>query len=466
MSKPESMKTKPLTDKHHRNNAVGMRISSEVLESVCKKMIKIILFCLPHATKGTIYSIGPIPDLLVLRIASGHRNEQSEEIRWDMTSRSDYDFPGKVWQDYRDRPGGILEAMAWCVEAQKSWTADDPENNSRSVRKQLEGKGGEDHHHMEPVLVDKTDLWDVMPPVDAYPEDSQGKPIWQDSRYATVGVIKIHFLPETIKRGDRSTRTIKELSRSLGTEMLSLHAKEIALEKEKRLVGERQDVCNTLAHEFRNLVTRMGLAYRAINNEIDYLRESWESLVQQHLPEQSSKSAILRQLNEILRDVAVESNCTNLSKRISQVTQYQHQLLESCLLPRQNEMWFWHKIKPLWMYILSNNDFDTAMKGTIEDLLGRLQQSFYRGLDKTVRKRIDIIADDLKDKWVELAYREIDKNMNGMIEEYIELLDNLKLEIPRMRHSLRNFIYLKSLIELIPEIEGKLNHRLDLLKKT
>ena len=63
-----------------------------------------------------------------------------------------------------------------------------------------------------------------------------------------VAVIKIHFLPETIKRGDRSTRIIKELSRFLGTEMRSLHANEIALEKEKKLVDERQHTCDTLAH--------------------------------------------------------------------------------------------------------------------------------------------------------------------------------------------------------------------------
>jgi len=35
-------------------------------------------------------------------------------------TRSDYDFPGKAWKDYSDRPGRILEAMAWSVENQKS----------------------------------------------------------------------------------------------------------------------------------------------------------------------------------------------------------------------------------------------------------------------------------------------------------------------------------------------------------
>ena len=464
MSNRSRLKMGALMDQH--TSAVGMRISSHVLERVCKKMIKIILYCLPHATKGTIYSVGPIPDLRVLRIATGHRDGQSNEVSWDERSRSGYDFPGKVWEDYRDRPGGILEAMAWCVERQTSWTADDPENNSRSVRKQLEGKAGEDYHHMEPVLVKKTDLWDEMPQGSAFSEDSQGRPIWQDSQYATVAVIKIHFLPETMKRGDRSTRIVKELSESLGTEMLSLHAREIALEKEKRLVEERQDTINTLAHEFRNLATRVGFAYRAINNEIGYLRESWENLVHQHLPEQSSKRAILQQLNKILKNVEIENDCRTVTNKIITLARYQEQLMECCLLPKQNEMWMRHKIKPLWTYILSKNNLNTSMKKQIEVLLERLNQSFYLGQDKSLRDKIDLIADDLKDRWVDLAYREIDKDTNGMINDYIALLDNLNLVIPRKRYSLRNFIYLKGLIELIPKIEEKLNHRLDLLKKS
>ena len=47
-----------------------------------------------------------------IRIASGRRNGQTDEITWGAANPSDYDYPGKDWEDYRDRPGGILEAMA------------------------------------------------------------------------------------------------------------------------------------------------------------------------------------------------------------------------------------------------------------------------------------------------------------------------------------------------------------------
>ena len=453
-------------ERHENNNDVGMRISRGVLEDVCKKMIRMILFCLPHASRGTIYSVGPIPELRVLRIASGRRNGQSDEISWDAPNRSDYDPPGKVWEDYCDRPGGILEAIAWCVEKQKSWTADDPEKNIRSVRKQLEGKAGEDYHHMEPVLVRKTDLWEAMPPTDIYPKDSQRKAIWKDTSYATVAVIKIHFQPGTIKKADRSTKIVKELSQSLGTEMLSLHAREVTLEKEKSLVNERQDTCNSLAHEFRNLVPRIGFAYRAINNEIAYLRESWENLIYEHYPEQSWKNAILQQLEDILRNLEAEYSGQDVINDISVVSRYQQELMESCLLPHQNETWLRQKIRPLWSSILSKTGLKPDMANRVEELLARLKQSFYMGLDKQLKDKIEGIPEELKDRWVDLAYREINGSNNGMIKQYIELLENIDFDLPRKSTSSRNLKCLKALVELVPDIEKKLNHQLEQLKNS
>jgi hypothetical protein len=193
----------------------------------------------------------------------------------------------------------------------------------------LEGKAGEDFHHMEPVLVRKADLWKKIPPMKAFPEDSSGKPIWKDSPYSTVAVIKIHFLPRTIKQGDRATRIIKELSRSLGTEMLSLHARELAIEKEKNLVLERQETSDALAHEFRNLVPKIGFAYRAINNEISYLRETWENLIQEHVPAKCSKHTILEQLDTLLAQVEMQNSSTDSLKEILTLKEYQKYLVES-----------------------------------------------------------------------------------------------------------------------------------------
>ncbi len=466
MADIHELRRKVVVDHPMHDLAMEMRISAPVLERVCKKVIEITLHCLPQTIRGTVYKVGPIPHLRVVRVASGYRHGQTDEIQWDNLSRSDYDSPGRVWKDYCDHPDRILEAMAWCVERQKSWTADDPDHNVRSLRKQLEGKAWEDYHHMEPVLVGKTDLWDVMPPPTVYAKDSYGKPIWQENQYATVAVIKIHFLPGAIKQGDRSIRIIKELSQSLGTQMLSLHAREVALEKEKKLAEQRQDTCNILAHEFRNLVPRIGFAYRAINNEISYLRESWENLIHQHLPEQPNKPAILQQLDEILKTVEAKHRRSDLFHDISRLSRYQKQLMDSCLLPHQNEMWFRQEIRPLWLSILSRIVLTSSQKSQIEGLLTELRESFHVGLERRLRDKVEDVPEEIKKRWVNLAYRELDRKTYGMIEQYIELLENIDLDLPRKRNSLKNFIYLKALVELVPEIEEKLNHRLELLKNS
>lgn len=445
---------------------VAMRISAPVLEHVCKKMIEVILHCLPQAVRGTIYMVGAMPNLRVIRVASGLRQGVTDEIRWDGHTRSDYGFQGKVWKDYRDRPGRIPEAMAWCVEKQKSWTADDPENNIRSGRKLLEGKGGEDYHHMEPVLVEKTDLWEGMPPPDAYPKDSLGKPIWQESPYAVVAVIKIHFLPGCVKRNDRATRVIKELSRSLGTQMLSLHAREVTVEKEKKLAQERQEVCNTLAHEFRNLTPKIGFAYRAINNEIAYLRESWENLLHEQLPELPNKRTILQDLEEMLKVVEAKYSHPDVSDDISRLSRYHIQMMRSSLLPHNNEMWLEWKIRPLWESILSKTAMESTVKGRVDELLQKLRKSFRVGLDRRLRDSVELAPEGLKDRWVDLAYRELNGSTNGFIQDYIDLIEEIGLDLPRKNHSLKNFIYLKALVELIPEIEKKVNYRLESLKNS
>ncbi len=439
---------------------VGIRISPQVLEQTCKRMIKVVLYALPHAVRGTIYTVGPIPDLRAVRVASGHRNGELEDIRWDVAVRSEYDFPGKVWEQYRDRPGGVLEAMAWCVERQKSWTGDDPEHDVRSVRKQMDGRAGEDYHHMEPVLVQKTDLWDQMPPLGSYPKDSSGNLIWQQSQYAIVAVIKIHFLPGNIRGGDRSTRIIKELSRSLGTQMLSLHAREIALAKEKQLTQERLETSNALAHEFRNLASRIGFACRAVNNEIAYLRESWEDLVHHHFPEQPNRRKILQRLDEILASIQPESAFDEIMDQISRLAELQRQMMASCLLPHQNETWLREKIQPIWSSIMTSIDLPPHKRSHLRELLETLRASFHVGKDETLRKGIIGIPDEIKEKWVDLAYREWNAASDGVLAQYIELIQSLDLELPRKRYSLNNLVCLKPLVELMPEIERKVNSSL------
>jgi hypothetical protein len=68
MTEVYGLKTKPVINRLIDDSTVSMRISGPVLEDVCKKMIEILLYCLPQAIHGTVYTVGPIPQLRVVRV--------------------------------------------------------------------------------------------------------------------------------------------------------------------------------------------------------------------------------------------------------------------------------------------------------------------------------------------------------------------------------------------------------------
>ncbi|MCK4729671.1 MAG: hypothetical protein KAT27_12145, partial [Desulfobacterales bacterium] len=94
---------------------MATKVYKAVVERACENIIETILFCLPNAYKGTVYEIGPPPDMIAKRITSGVIDEERRTISWGLPEWSDYNPPGKPWIEYRDEPGRALEAMAWCV---------------------------------------------------------------------------------------------------------------------------------------------------------------------------------------------------------------------------------------------------------------------------------------------------------------------------------------------------------------
>jgi hypothetical protein len=89
-----------------------INLDKDTLEKACKEIIETILFCLSNAYKGTVYHIGPPPELRAVRVASGIIDERREKIEWELEGSSDFDPPGKSWLEYRDEPNRPLEAMA------------------------------------------------------------------------------------------------------------------------------------------------------------------------------------------------------------------------------------------------------------------------------------------------------------------------------------------------------------------
>jgi len=430
-----------------------MENTDDLLVATCRTMINTVLSCLDNATKGTIYKIGPMPELIAMRVLSGVEKQDSDELEWGLPAVSDYNPPGKKWDDYKDQPGRVLEAMGWCVDKQMSWTADNPMQDPRSVRKQLLGER-EDEFHMEPVLVGKKSLYGHSVEKIQYPVDWQGNPIWQDSENVVAAVIKIHFKPGTLKRGDRSTRIIRDVSQSLGSELLSLLFREKLTQASKDFANLRLQSCEILAHELRNTLVKLGFVFSAINAQINILRASWEELLQKYAPELEWKGPLLDEL------------CGALSEKVPELRSYadlfavsqrllieQKELASLYLSPHQGREWIKNKIHPKWGKLLSETNLWD--RPAIESLLDRLENALPTGMNYDFSKQMDGLPPGLLEQWSKLAYVEITSNNLLQLDEVIQLVENPVLPVCHKEQMLRVLKSLRSIVHTISEVEEK-----------
>ncbi|NLI81202.1 MAG: hypothetical protein GX443_05870 [Deltaproteobacteria bacterium] len=441
-----------------------MIIDNDILARTCKDMIETILYCLSDSTKGTIYRVGPMPKLQVVRITSGVRQEGEEAIQWGLPEVSDYNYPGKTWEQYRDMPGHVKEAMAWCVEKQKSWTADNPYEDLRSVRKQLSGEA-EDYHHMEPVLVKKTDLYGGKFGDLDYPLTYEGQPIWVDLDYVVVAVIKIHFKSNRIRRGDPSTKIIKKLSRTLGTQLLSHHIRETLSEAQKTLDKQRLQSCNVLAHELRNTLIKLGFIFSAVNTELGYLREQWELELRKAFPGLESKKEILDRLSQILIEGLPKLNGSGKHLHLCKdLLLAQKDFSNLSLLPQAGEKWIGNRIVPKWRRLLSEVTVWNERGGEIERLLSSLERAIWIGMDENLARKMGQLPEELKEKWPRLAYTDFNVEKAEILNEILDFLDHPQLEIPHKYQTKKILTSLKALVEMIPEVEERANRIICSLK--
>jgi hypothetical protein len=431
---------------------LSIEIEEAVLKKACMEIIETIFFCLPNAFKGTIYRVGKMPDLIVERIASGVINEDTKSISWGLPSQSGYTYPGRLWSDYRDEPGRPLEAMGWCVERQKSWTAEDPSNDSRSVRLQVE-RGIEDFQHMEPVLLRKSDLNLDMYSSSDFPRNCTGDIIWQDSDYIVAAVVKIHFRPYTIRMNSDETRVIKKLSRTLGTELLSYQLRQNSMKAMQDMSRDRLNACNVLADSLRNAISKSGLIISLIKQEIGYLRDQWESALLQERNEKSLKEKAITRLNEIL--TGMDHGDDDLRRILFNA---HNKFLELSLPPGQGKRWIEMQIEARW------SDFMTTYKKQINgerDIIhhgiDELKRSLQFGMTPEIIADYKQLPDEVKNEWVSLLYDDFEGFNAPLLERLIYILSSSSLNIPSQERSRKSLVQLKVLAETMRQLERNTN---------
>ncbi len=428
-----------------------IRIKKQALEKACKEIIETILFCLPNAFKGTVYQVGPPPAITAKRVTSGIIDEEKQVISWGLPERSDYNPPGKTWFDYRDQPDRPLEAMAWCVERQKSWTSEDPKTDGRSVRLQTDGVL-EDFHHMEPVLIRKKDLYSNNDDHLDYPRNYQRQTLWEGSEYVVAAVIKIHFRPYTIKIGSPETLLIKRLSRAFGTELLSYQLREESIEAMKQLAQDKLDSCNILADSLRNAITKSGLIFSLIKLELGSLRAQWENLLYQRTNRKNEKEEAILQLDSILQKL------TEITEEpMWELMDVQKKFLTFSLPPKHGESWVDMQIEKRWSQLLENLSDGAEIAVQVNEALGKLKKSLHHGKDPDLLASCDFMPDLLKKEWVELIYQNMDQVDFEHLDRVINILSDPSLALPFQEKSRKSLVHLRTLFEIMEQLESSTN---------
>jgi len=430
---------------------LAIKIDNGLLEQACKEIIETILFCLPNAYKGTVYRIGNPPELIAKRITSGIIDEERKVISWGLPERSEYNPPGKNFVDYRDQPGRPSEAMAWCVEKRKSWTAEDPKNDGRSVRLQVEGVL-EDFHHMEPVLVRKDDLYVGNGSNPEYPKNSKGEIIWKDCDYEVVGVIKIHFQPNTIRKGSPETRVIKRLSRALGTELLSHQLRQQSLDAMRQLAKDKLQSCNILADSLRNAITKSGLVFSLIKLELGFLREQWEQVLLRQSDQKEMKREAVSALNSVLKNMTQQTDELAVS-----LAGIQNKFLYLSFPPEQGKNWVGMQIEDKWDELLHRKPLGEEQTKEIRRGIDKLKRSLYLGRDPEILATYSELSESLKKEWVDLIYSDTDQVDFRFLDRLIRFLGDSSLNLPYQEKSRKGLIRLKALAETMGQLEQSTN---------
>jgi len=430
---------------------LAIKIDKEILEQACKEIIETILFCLPNAYKGTVYRIGKPPEMTAKRITSGIIDDERKTISWGLPERSGYNPPGKPWVTYRDEPNRPLEAMSWCVEKQKSWTAEDPKNDSRSIRLQVAGEW-EDFYHMEPVLIRKEDLYLNNEPDLKYPTNYNNKTLWQNSEYAVVAVIKIHFQQDTIKIGSPETKVIKRLSRALGTELLSYELRQQSVEAMRKLAEDKLNSCNILSDSLRNAITKSGLIFSLIKLELGFLREQWEDILLRHTDQKGIKHETVRALNKTASDIAGASDGLG-----DDLIKIQDRFLGLSLPPEGGENWIRMQIEERWNKLSNKIPLNEEQKKEIRYGIDQLKRSLHLGKDPDILALYDKMHEPLKLEWIDLIYREVDHIDLDFLDRLICVLEDHSLNLPYKEKSRKSLIRLKALAQIMEQLEKNTN---------
>jgi hypothetical protein len=135
----------------------------------------------------------------------------------------------------------------------------------------------------------------------------------------------------------------------------------------------------------------------------------------------------------------------------------QRRFLDLPLSPQKAENWITLQIQERWRDLLGRSPQDERTTRRIWQALEKLKKSLYYGRNPEVVASYSGIPRDLKEKWVDAIYSNVDGFNDSTIERLITLLANPALPIPSRERSRRMLTQLKVLAENMDQLEKNTN---------
>jgi hypothetical protein len=249
---------------------------------------------------------------------------------------------------------------------------------------------------------------------------------------------------------------IKKLSRSLGTELLSYQLRQDSLKTMQEYAKDRLNACNILADSLRNTITKSGMIFSLVKQEIGYLRDQWEQLLLQDGKEKYTKSEAIKDLNDML--MGMGNGHEDVRKDLVDV---QNQFLELSLPPEKGENWVVMQIEERWKDLLYSYPQGEKKQRRIWKTIEKLKKSLHIGRNPEVVSAYDRLPEEIKRDWVNLIYTNNDHFDAKVVDNLINILGNPMLGIPSRERSKKNLKQLKALAETMHQLERNTNFLLN-----
>jgi hypothetical protein len=233
---------------------------------------------------------------------------------------------------------------------------------------------------------------------------------------------------------------------------LSYQLRQDSIKAMQQVSKERLYACNILADSLRNAITKSGLIFSLIKQEIGYLRNQWEKLLFTELQEKDRKKEAIQSLDTMLTEIV----CKDQSL-VQDLIRVQNKFLELSLPPEKGENWVVMQIETRWCSLLELFPQNDALNANILKTIGLLKSALYFGLDPVVTERYTKIPFELKKEWINLIYQNLERFNPNVLNRIIKILEDNGLQIESRERSYRRLVQLKALAETMNQLEHNTN---------